>query len=384
MDTPLLDKRHLKNIKVLTNREELILKMPKKGVVAELGVDKGDFSKKILLYNEPEKLILIDSWNTNRYNDSKYSYVKNRFKNYSQVIIDRGFSENRLKKYDDNYFDWLYIDTTHSYQQTKKELELAKDKVKIDGYITGHDYCTGNVNTGYKYGVITAVHEFCIKYNYEICYLTLDRPPSFALKKIESSNMKLLINKKEIDIEKDKFKGLDSKKLFNKIKDDLDDEIIDEIFINDVEVNLEFILENNFAIDDAQKIEITTKKNDLLIKETLREADEYLPNLKNAINDISELFRTEEYNKANELFNQAVDGLEWYLNILNSIIDLKEENQTVEEVEKLLKKFNMALNRAMISLNKEEYNDFADLLEVEIIEYLDRLKSYHQKLLDLK
>lgn len=40
----------------------------------------------------------------------------------------------------------------------------------------------------------------------------------------------------------------------------------------------------------------------------------------------------------------------------------------------------MALNRAMISLNQEEYNDFADLLEVEIIEYLDKLQSYHQEL----
>ena len=334
MDTPLLDNRHLENTKVLSSREELILKLPKKGIVAELGVDKGDFSKKILLYNKPEKLILIDSWNTTRYNNSKYNHVKNKFQKYSQVKTDRGLSQNVLKKYDNNYFDWLYIDTTHSYEQTKKELELAKDKVKNDGYITGHDYRTGNVDTGYKYGVITAVHEFCIKYNYEIRYLTLDRPPSFALKKLKGNYMQLLINENEI--EENKFIGLNSNELLNKIKDNLNDEIIDKIFINDIEVNLDYMLENVFSIEEAQKIEISTKKTDVLIKETLIEANEYLPNLKNAINKTSRLFRIGEYNKANEVFNQVVNGIEWYINILNSIIDLKDKDNFVDEIKKLL------------------------------------------------
>jgi len=42
----------------------------------------------------------------------------------------------------------------------------------------------------------------------------------------------------------------------------------------------------------------------------------------------------------------------------------------------------MALNKAMISLSQENYNDFADLIEVEIIEYLSKLQSYHRKLLE--
>ena len=108
----------------------------------------------------------------------------------------------------------------------------------------------------------------------------------------------------------------------------------------------------------------------------------YLPKLKQGLKEVSQLFKTEEYTKANELFNQAVDGLEWYSNILNSIVDLKEKDNAVDEVEELLSKFNMALNRAMISLNREKYNDFADLIEVEIIEYLDKLQSYHQELLE--
>jgi hypothetical protein len=166
------------------------------------------------------------------------------------------------------------------------------------------------------------------------------------------------------------------------INSQLEDEIIEKIFLDEVEISLEYFENNELDLNRFEHINFVTKKVDLLIQETLIEADEYLPNLKAAIIKTSQLFRIDEYNKANELFNQAVDGLEWYLNTLNSIVDLKDESQTVSEIEELLNKFNMALNRAMISLNQEKYNDFADLIEVEIIEYLDKLQSYHQELLE--
>ncbi len=165
------------------------------------------------------------------------------------------------------------------------------------------------------------------------------------------------------------------------INSELDNEIVEKIFLDEIEISLEYFKNNELDLNRFDKISFITKDISLLIKETLMQADEYVSKLKPAIKETSNLFRIDEYEEANELFNQVVDGLEWYLNILNSIIDLKEDN-SVNELKELLKKFNMALNRAMISLNKEEYNDFADLLEVEIIEYLDKLQSYHQELLE--
>jgi len=165
------------------------------------------------------------------------------------------------------------------------------------------------------------------------------------------------------------------------INSKLGEEIIEKIYLDEVEVEYNYFLNNDLDLERFDEINFVSKDVNKLITESLQEAEIYLPKLKQGLIESSQLFKTGDYNKANEIFNRAVDGLEWYLNILNSIIDLKEDT-TVEEVEGLLKKFNMALNRAMISLNKKEYNNFADLLEVEIIEYLDKLQSYHQELVE--
>ena len=97
-----------------------------------------------------------------------------------------GNSIDLLTEFEDNYFDWIYIDTNHSYNTTKNELEVAAKKVKDNGLICGHDYIMGNWTSGYKYGVIEALHEFCVLYNWEIIYLTIEQsiPPSFAIRKI--------------------------------------------------------------------------------------------------------------------------------------------------------------------------------------------------------
>ena len=105
--------------------------------------------------------------------------------------INIGLSTEVVKDFNDNYFDLVYIDTSHSYKTTIEELELYSEKVKIDGVIAGHDYILGNWNGMIRYGVIEAVHEFCVKHNWEIMYLTteLNDNPSFAIRRIVNENM---------------------------------------------------------------------------------------------------------------------------------------------------------------------------------------------------
>lgn len=68
--------------------------------------------------------------------------------------------------FEDSFFDWVYIDTDHSYCTTWNELLLCNKKVKPDGLIVGHGFCTGNVVTPVPYGVIEAVNKFCVEYNW--------------------------------------------------------------------------------------------------------------------------------------------------------------------------------------------------------------------------
>ncbi|MFX1478911.1 MAG: class I SAM-dependent methyltransferase [Promethearchaeota archaeon] len=182
-----LNQKNIENLKVVLNREIMLEFLPKNGIAAEIGVDEGNFSKKIISLTNPKKLYLIDTWDSGI---NKMNFVKNRFQNEinaGMVVIKRGFSERELEKVENGYFDWVYIDTTHSYNQTLKELELCRLKVKDNGIIAGHDYCQGNINKALPYGVVQAVNQFCMKYNWEFIFLTheTDRKLSFAIRRIK-------------------------------------------------------------------------------------------------------------------------------------------------------------------------------------------------------
>lgn len=185
---PLLTK-HIENCQMITNRTELLELLPKNGSVAELGVATGCFSSDILEYNHPKKLHLVDIWGSNRYNEGLLKNIETKFDNKiqsGQVTIHRNLSQQAAQDFQDNYFDWIYIDTTHSYQQTKLELQLYSAKMKAEGIIAGHDYMMGNWSKTFKYGVIEAVQEFCVENNYRFKYLTMDMSEnqSFAIERI--------------------------------------------------------------------------------------------------------------------------------------------------------------------------------------------------------
>jgi len=186
-----LKKENLQNAKLLLDRQELLELLPKNAKVAELGVDEGGFSERIVTTCTPAELHLVDFWGSDRYNQNKRKAVEDRFhsqRESGQVSIHLGLSTEVVHSFEDGYFDWVYIDTDHKYKTTIQELELWSKKVKSGGILAGHDYITGNWNNIVRYGVIEAVYEFCHKYNWEIIYITaeLDNHPSFAIRQIQA------------------------------------------------------------------------------------------------------------------------------------------------------------------------------------------------------
>lgn len=183
--------KHLLHVISLKDREELLRRLPADAVVAEIGVNEGGFSEKILSICKPKKLVLIDVWASKRYHGGLFELVQRRFATYiaeGRVEIMRDYSFAAIEKCAPQFFDWVYLDTDHSYETTHRELELLRPKMKPGGIIAGHDYIIGNWNDGVRYGVIEAVREFSIKYNWEMIYLTheLNDHPSFAIREIAS------------------------------------------------------------------------------------------------------------------------------------------------------------------------------------------------------
>lgn len=180
---------NVKNAKLLATREQMLSLMPSNGIVAELGVDRGDFSQKILAINKPSKLHLVDVWQSERYPEKLFYEVSQKFIqeiDAKKVVINRGLSTEIVDQFSDAYFDWIYIDTAHSYSVTKSELESYLPKMKSGGIIAGHDFIVGEIDVPWKYGVIEAVYDFCTTNNWEILYLTMEREifPSFAIREI--------------------------------------------------------------------------------------------------------------------------------------------------------------------------------------------------------
>ena len=186
-----LNDENIRNCRLLPNRKTLIELMPKSAIVAEVGVADGAFSKVIHEIAKPAELILVDAWHTDVYMPDE-KRVRDHFETpefASHVRVLKGFSTDVLGAFPDNYFDWIYIDTNHSYETTRDELLLSERLLKDGGRILGHDFCLGNITKPAVFGVIPAVNEFCVKRAWEFEYLTLETNGfhSFCLRKIAPS-----------------------------------------------------------------------------------------------------------------------------------------------------------------------------------------------------
>lgn len=191
--------------------------------------------------------------------------------------------------------------------------------------------------------------------------------------------MELFINKNKV--KENEYIGLNSKELVNQIKNNLTDEIINEIYINDVQVNIDYMLENVFSVEDAEKIEIGTKNTDVLIKETLLEAEEYLPKLRNGYEDTIKLIRDDQLAKGHETFEKCLDGIKWYIEVLSKVFTLIYEGEEHEN-QHIFGELNLLLSKILMEMNKENYGEMADKIEYEMIDYIDKFININKDLLN--
>jgi hypothetical protein len=134
-------------------------------------------------------LHLVDSWHLAEYRKGQTTQVKEKFASQirqGQVRIHHKLSLDAAADFEDGSLDWIYLDTDHSYSTTRSELRAYAPKLKPDGVIAGHDYTTGNWVAGYRYGVVEAVHEFCVEQGWELVYITAQtiENRSFAIRRL--------------------------------------------------------------------------------------------------------------------------------------------------------------------------------------------------------
>ena len=137
-------------------RRQLLKRLPRAAVAAEIGVWTGDFSERIRQYTLPLKLHLIDPWTIpagfsgpdaqgrhakNQGDmDRVHWAVQKRFEGAVDVAIHRATSSDVLPTFSDGFFDWIYIDGNHDYEFVLADLRMAMTKTKPGGIIAGDDF----------------------------------------------------------------------------------------------------------------------------------------------------------------------------------------------------------------------------------------------------
>lgn len=112
--------------------------------MVELGSFAGISSELFALHCN--KIYCVDPWlpyweikDSDKMNDAENKF-DSMAKNYTNVIKYKMKSDEASKLFENNTIDLLYIDSDHSSENVEKEINLWIDKIKKDGFISGHDF----------------------------------------------------------------------------------------------------------------------------------------------------------------------------------------------------------------------------------------------------
>jgi len=143
----------IRECRFCASRIDLIERLPRNGVVAELGTDRGAFARMILERSDPRELHLVDL---------DVSHVDGSLSRDGRIRLHRGRSSNVMAVFPDGYFDWVYVDADHSYEGTIEDARAAAAKVRPGGFLVFNDFAHIDLNLG-RYGVHRAVVDFAIE-----------------------------------------------------------------------------------------------------------------------------------------------------------------------------------------------------------------------------
>ena len=106
----------------------------------EIGCDIGDTSNFLLDVNPYVNYI---DWNGNPLNEREeiFNRAMSRLAGYSNRFdLVRQYSDEAVTLFDDEQFDFIFIDGLHTYDQLTKDCANYYSKLKPGGIFSGHDY----------------------------------------------------------------------------------------------------------------------------------------------------------------------------------------------------------------------------------------------------
>ena len=183
LDRSLLNAELRANHRV-ASRRSILRWIPPRSTGAELGVFTGLFSALLARQSAIHQVTFVDPWHLafgDHYPDwgsythygrlttrTAYEAARRRIERgtVQRRVIEIAFSYDWLGAQADRSLDWVYLDSTHTYDGTVKELTLLDLKLTENGVILGDDWQPDRQHR--HHGVFLAVNEFLQRSDFEV------------------------------------------------------------------------------------------------------------------------------------------------------------------------------------------------------------------------
>ena len=185
-----LPQRLLQGASLLPDREAILPLLPKAKVFAEVGVATGGFSRLVRSVCAPSLFVAIDEFRLHELPElwgqpsASLFGGKTHAEAYRETFADaiasgsmrvlEGDSADCLERLEDASVDIIYVDADHRYEFVRRDLAVARRKVRADGWIIVNDYLmVAELGAALCYGVVHATHEFMLEHDWGMQYLAL-------------------------------------------------------------------------------------------------------------------------------------------------------------------------------------------------------------------
>ena len=162
---PQIPQAQLEGCQLLSDRIEMLRRLPQGGIFAEIGTYQGGFARAILDIMAPEKLHLADI---------TFSLCRADVLADPRVERHEGLSVPFLASRADACFDMIYVDADHRYEAVRADAAAAAPKVKPGGYLIFNDFAR-IIRPGFGVlGVHQAVCEFAVTSGWSVAFFCLE------------------------------------------------------------------------------------------------------------------------------------------------------------------------------------------------------------------
>lgn len=136
----------MKILDVKGDRKDLALLF--RGTGAEIGVERGQFAKRIFDRSPAVKLYCVDPWAAydgyrehvpQERQDQFLEQTKDLLRGYDATIV-REYSLAAAERFKWGSLDFVYIDANHEYDHVLADCDAWSKRIRSGGIVSGHDY----------------------------------------------------------------------------------------------------------------------------------------------------------------------------------------------------------------------------------------------------